>query len=115
MIFNHAGWILNRLSLQDGQREAEALAKLAQGSLKRKLDETQEKLDSTTAARDKLTKDLAEVQAALAKKVLEMNDAMHEASQSRKQEIASLKGRHQRETEEAETTYCRRIAALKVS
>ena len=82
--------------------------------MKRKLDETQEKLDSATAARDRLSKDLAEVQAALAKKVLEMSDAMHEASQSREQEIASLKGRHQRETEEAETTYCRRIAALKV-
>lgn len=102
------------LALQDSQRESEAAAQRAQSGLKRKLEQVQEKLDLVTGEKDKLSTDLAAVQAALAKKVLEMNDAIHEAKQRHEEEVTSLQTRYKRDTEETETTHCRRIAALKV-
>lgn len=101
--------------LQDAQRESEAAAERTQGGLKRKLDQIQERLELTIGERDKLSSDLTALQAALAKKVLEMNDAMHAATTNQQEEVSSLKSCHKRQTEENDTTHCRRIAALKVS
>lgn len=69
----------------------------------------------TTGERDKLASDLSALQAALAKKVLEMNDAIHDATEKHQEEVSNLNSRHEREREENETSHCRRIAALKVS
>lgn len=99
--------------VQDANRDAEAAAQRTQGGLNRKVQQTQEKLDSITGERDKLNTDLSALQAALAKKVLEMNDAMHDAKKCHQEELSDLTSRHQRETEDTETTHCRRIAALK--
>jgi peptidoglycan hydrolase CwlO-like protein len=109
-VSNDTAW-----KLQDAQRETEAAAERTQGGLKRKLDQQQGKLEETIGERDKLTSDLAALQAALAKKVMEMNDAMHEATRTHQEEVSTLKSRHHSEVQANETTHCRSIAALKVS
>lgn len=100
--------------VQDAQRDTEAAAQQTQRGLKRKLEQVQEKLDISIEERDKLNTDLSALQAALARKVLEMNDAMHAATKNHQEQLSSLTSSHKRETEDNETTHCRRIAALTV-